>query len=78
MTRRVDMGEAMDSPTHVGHLEKRALSEVATSFALNGPAKVVRDGHGKINNLGHGGEKVGRSRLTGERLLIFAHGHDEH
>lgn len=52
VARRIDVCESVDSPSHVGHLRHVAGFKTAFEAALNGPAEVVGNGHGEVDD-GH-------------------------
>ena len=52
VARRIDVCESVDGPSHVGHLRHVAGFKTAFEAALNGPAKVVGNGHGEVDD-GH-------------------------
>ena len=52
VARRIDVRKSVDGPSHVGHLRHVAGFKTAFEAALNGPAEVVGNGHGEVDD-GH-------------------------
>lgn len=52
VARCIDVRESVDCPSHVGHLRQVAGFKTAFEAALNGPAEVVGNGHGEVDD-GH-------------------------
>ena len=52
VARCIDVRKSVDGPSHVGHLRHVACFKTAFEAALNGPAEVVGNGHGEVDD-GH-------------------------